>query len=246
MTIKVQPFSLHRSTNDGLLPPFLPEDFFAHASVASSLYNLPRHHSSLTFVMPLTRIRELALIIADKTADIDGKLESAGLPTPSFIVQDQLKVVQEGRAKLPTGLQGHVAFMEHDFFLEQPVKSADVYLLRWILHDWPDAYAIKILRALVPALKPGARVCICEQVLPEFGSLSPYQARGLRSMDLAMLEFHNAKERDVDDWAHLLREADRRFHILDTKQPPGSRLSVIEVCWLSPGLRTDVTNAKEK
>ena len=35
-------------------------------------------------------------------------------------------------------------------------------------------------------------------VLPEPGGRSPYQARGLRGMDLAMLEFHNAKERDVE------------------------------------------------
>ena len=48
--------------------------------------------------------------------------------------------------------------MEHDFFfLEQPVKSADVYLIRWILHDWPNTYAFKILRALVPALNEAWR-----------------------------------------------------------------------------------------
>lgn len=167
-------------------------------------------------------------------------------PSLHFIVQDQPKVVQEGRAKLPTGLQGRLAFIEHDFFSEQPIKSADVYLLRWILHDWPDAYAVKILRALIPALKRGARVRICEQVLPEPGALSPYQTRGLRSMDLAMLEFHNAKERDVDDWVHLFHKADKRFHIVEIRQPPGSRLSMIEVCWMSPSLGTDVTDADEE
>ncbi len=34
--------------------------------------------------MSLSRIRELASIISDKTADIDMKVESAGLCTPSF------------------------------------------------------------------------------------------------------------------------------------------------------------------
>lgn len=167
-------------------------------------------------------------------------------PSLHITVQDQPEVVQEGRSKLPKGLQDRVVFVEHDFFSEQPVKSADVYLLRWILHDWPDAYAIKILRALVPALESGSRVCICEQVLPEVGSLSLYQARGLRSMDLAMLEFHNAKERDMNDWTHLLRKADERFHIVDTKQPPGSRLSVIEVRWLAPDVGNVVTGANEE
>ena len=136
--------------------------------------------------------------------------------------------------------------MEHDFFTEQPIKSADVYLLRWILHDWSDAYALKILRALVPALKPGARLCICEQVLPEPGALSPYQARSLRSMDLAMLELHNAKEREKDDWANLVRRADGRFHIVGIKQPSGSWLSMIEVCWLSPSVEPDLIKGDGK
>ena len=105
---------------------------------------------------------------------------------------------------------------------------------------------IRILRALVPALKPGARVLMCEQVLPEPDTLSPYRARGLRSMDLAMLEFHNAKERDADDWASLLHEADGNLHNVAIQQPSGSRLSVIEVCWRSLGIETIVKNVKEE
>lgn len=163
-----------------------------------------------------------------------------------FVVQDRPEVVQRGRADLPAEFRDRVAFMEHDFFLEQPVKSADLYLLRWILHDWPDTYAVRILRALVPALKPGARLCIFEQVLPEPGAISPYEARGLRSMDLSMLEFHNAKERDKDDWARLLHSADERLHIIGIKQPRGSRLSVIEVGWLPPGVAKTVTNVEER
>ena len=167
-------------------------------------------------------------------------------PSLHFTVQDLPEVVQRGRAKLPVGLQGRVAFMEHDFFMEQPVKSADVYLLRWILHDWPDAYAVKILRALVPALKPSTKLCICEQVLPQPGALSSYEARSLRSMDLAMLEFHNGKERDKDDWEYLLRRADKRFHIVGITQPLGSRLSVIEICWLPSDVTTTVTDIEER
>lgn len=42
-------------------------------------------HQILTVpIMPLTRIRQLASIIVDRTVDIDGKLEATGLPTPSF------------------------------------------------------------------------------------------------------------------------------------------------------------------
>lgn len=82
-----------------------------------------------------------------------------------FIVQDLPGVVEEGRAKLRTEHQNRVSFMAHDFFKEQPVKHADIYFFRWILHDWSDKYCIRILRQLVPAMKEGAKVIVYEAVL---------------------------------------------------------------------------------
>ena len=48
--------------------------------------------------MSLTQIRRLALIIAEKTADIDVKLESAGSPTPSFDPQSSSPLLQDNIA----------------------------------------------------------------------------------------------------------------------------------------------------
>ena len=135
--------------------------------------------------------------------------------------------------------------MKHNFFSEQPIKSADVYLLRWILRDWPDAYAVKIPRALIPVLKHGARLCICENILPEPATLWPHQARELKTMDHAMLQLQKAKECDVDEWDQLLHKADARFHIVKIRQPAGSRLSVIEVYWLSYSIWAGPTAGKD-
>jgi hypothetical protein len=49
---------------------------------------------------------------------------------------------------------------------------------------------------------------------------------------MARLEFHNAKERDIDDWRNLVRTADQRFRFVGFKQPPGSRLATMEVEWV--------------
>ena len=46
-------------------------------------------------------------------------------------------------------------------------EKPDAFLLRWVLHDWPHEYAIKILRGLIPALKAGAKVLIFEYVLDD-------------------------------------------------------------------------------
>lgn len=99
-------------------------------------------------------------------------------PNVKCIVQDLPDTVATAH-KLPE-LGDRVTFMVHDFFKEQPVKGAEVYLFRWILHDWSDKYAIKILQALVPALRIGSRVLIMEAILPdpeEVPSLEHREAR---------------------------------------------------------------------
>jgi hypothetical protein len=74
----------------------------------------------------------------------------------------------------------NVSFMAHSIFEEQPVKGAEVYLYRWIMHNWPDKYCVKILKALVPALKKGARVLVMDMVMPPPGTLPNDLDRKLR------------------------------------------------------------------
>lgn len=102
------------------------------------------------------------------------------IPWMHFIVQDQPDVISVGQTRLPLDMKGRATFMEHYFFRQQPIKAAEVYLLRWILHDWSDAYAIQILRALIPALIQDSKIVICEHVMPEPNSVSIYEARGSR------------------------------------------------------------------
>ncbi|KAL1606537.1 hypothetical protein SLS60_003942 [Paraconiothyrium brasiliense] len=82
-------------------------------------------------------------------------------------VQDLGHIVAAGKAMLPQGLQGSVDFTPHNFFDEQPVKYAGVYLLARIMLNWSDKYCLKILRALVPALKVGSKVLIYEHVFDD-------------------------------------------------------------------------------
>ena len=96
-----------------------------------------------------------------------------------FIVQDLDDTIKDGKEILPQKIEHRIKFMQHDFFTEQPARMADVYFLRWILHDWSDKYALIILRSLVPALKEGARIILYERVLTERPEtrLTEYQAR---------------------------------------------------------------------
>ena len=83
-----------------------------------------------------------------------------------FVIIDLPGTVEQGRAALPKEYDGRIEFMAHDFFAEQTLKQApDMYLFRWIFHNWSDGYCVKILRNLIPALDDGTRVLIYEYVL---------------------------------------------------------------------------------
>ena len=170
-------------------------------------------------------------------------------PTIKCIVQDSLDVVVQGQEGLPADLRGRISFQAHDFFQEQPMKGADVYLLRLILHDWSDKYSKMIIKALIPALKPGAKVVINDRVIPGRGEATYLAEREARSVllcrrmasktdkrfhsdyDMYMLAFQNAKERTADDWTTLFKEVDPRFKITRVYQPPKSSLAVVDVTW---------------
>ncbi|KXJ89575.1 S-adenosyl-L-methionine-dependent methyltransferase [Microdochium bolleyi] len=152
-----------------------------------------------------------------------------------LIVQDLPNVVAAAQSSpqyLDHAHKDRVQFMPHDFFQSQPVAGADVYFLRWILHNWSDARSVAILRALIPALtKKGARVVINDNILPPPGVLSRWQEKRLRSMDMTMMEIQNSRERELQDWKDLLQLADPRFAFVSATTPPGSNLSIITAEW---------------
>jgi hypothetical protein len=52
-------------------------------------------------------------------------------------------------------------------------------------------------------------------------------------MDLTMMEMQNSKERELDDWAKLFEEADKRFDFRGGKQTQDSNLRVLKAEWNS-------------
>ncbi|KAI0015851.1 S-adenosyl-L-methionine-dependent methyltransferase [Xylariomycetidae sp. FL0641] len=125
--------------------------------------------------------------------------------TMRLVVQDlDEKLVREAEKQCPSELAGRVQFMAQDFFTPQPIHGADVYFLRAILHNWPNTYAVKILRNLVPALKPGAKIVLNEPVIPEPDQMPPGMAGRFRGNDLIMLELQNGGDREMGEWEALV------------------------------------------
>jgi SAM-dependent methyltransferase len=87
-----------------------------------------------------------------------------------------------------------------DFF--QAVPAADLYTMKWILHDWSDEQSVQILRNIRHAAQPGASVWIIESTLPADDSPS-----FATLMDVNMLCMTDGQERTVPHYHRLLREA---------------------------------------
>jgi hypothetical protein len=102
-------------------------------------------------------------------------------PDLNFIVQDRPQVAENAHVgpEVAESVAKRVKFVGHDFLTPQTVVG-DVYLFRWIFHAWPDAYVVKILRNLIPALKKGAKVVASDQLMPEPGTVPLVAEREIR------------------------------------------------------------------
>jgi len=84
-----------------------------------------------------------------------------------------------------------------DFFAD-PLPAADAYVLMEVIHDWPDAEALAILRAVRAAAGTGATLLVIETVLPEHGA-DP----GGQSLDIVMLALTGGRERTAQRLGEL-------------------------------------------
>ncbi|KAI0067078.1 S-adenosyl-L-methionine-dependent methyltransferase [Artomyces pyxidatus] len=92
------------------------------------------------------------------------------LPTSFFVVQDLPEVMPIAQANIErrapaAAHEGRIAHEPVNFFEVQPrVGENHVYLLRYILHDWPDHACIAILKNITRVAPPSARFVIIEVI----------------------------------------------------------------------------------
>ena len=107
------------------------------------------------------------------------------------------------------GVIDRCRLMGGDFFNEMPTGS-DLYALKFILHDWPDADCIRILENCAHAMASEGRVLIIEHILPEESGPS-----FARFMDMNMLVLTSGgRERTRQEFTQLLKAAGLRLQRL--------------------------------
>ncbi|GJJ11788.1 hypothetical protein Clacol_006026 [Clathrus columnatus] len=110
---------------------------------------------------------------------------SKNFPTFKFVLQDFAGVMGGARehweVNNPSALnEGRIEFLAHDFFKPQPVKDADLFLLRMITHDWGSSHVITILKHLREAAVPGkTKLLIVDQIAPYACSVPNDEGRNI-------------------------------------------------------------------
>ena len=117
------------------------------------------------------------------------------------------------------GVADRVELKTGNFFESVPA-GADAYMMKFIIHDWDDDRALKILRNIHLVLPSDGRLLLVEMVVPP-GNESHFS----KIQDLEMLVSPGGVERTPDEYRDLLAGAGFELsRIIPTKSP----LSIVE------------------
>jgi O-methyltransferase len=145
---------------------------------------------------------------------------SSTLHSGSATVFDRPQVVGAARQAIEAkNYQARCQAVAGDFFQAVP-QGGDLYVLKFILVDWKDAEALRILRNCRTAITPDGKLPVIEMTIPDANTPSPGQL-----FDLNMLVMTGGQERTHSEYAALLAGAGFR---LNRVVPTGSPFHVLE------------------
>lgn len=125
-------------------------------------------------------------------------------PATSGIILDLEHAAEGAKAVIEgSGVKDRCRFLAGDFFRSIPV-DADLYLLKSVLHDWPDEDAIRILTTCHTAMRPDAKLLVCERVGEDNASSNTQE---FSRSDLHMLVAFGGRERSLAELHRLLERA---------------------------------------
>jgi C-methyltransferase len=144
----------------------------------------------------------------------------AGAPASRGVLYDLARVVASAPNLLrEQNVADRVGIVEGSFFDSVP-GGGDAYILKNIIHDWPDEEAVQILRNVRSAAGPQATVLLIELVIPDHDRDFPG-----KWVDLEMLLNLGARERTAAQYRDLLSRAGFQMtRVVETASP----LSVVE------------------
>jgi O-methyltransferase domain len=103
------------------------------------------------------------------------------------------------------GIADRVALVQGDLFGAIPAK-ADLYLLKWVLHDWSDTDCIRILRNVAATMEGDARLVVIEGVQD---ANTPHPRFSPIDLEMLMVT-EGGRERSVSQFHDLMKASGLR------------------------------------
>jgi SAM-dependent methyltransferase len=142
-------------------------------------------------------------------------------PALRGIVFDRPNIARDAETAIArSGFADRTEVVGGDFF--DAVPPGDLYLLKFILHDWDDENAVKILRRCREAMEPGGRIAIVETIVGDDGG-----GTLAALMDLNMLACAGGRERSLPEFDALLQRAGLRRTAVLTADSPQSVIEAV-------------------
>lgn len=110
---------------------------------------------------------------------------------------DLPRVIEHAQDGPLKSLLNRCSFASGDMFASAP-SGADAYMMKHIIHDWPDEDCIKLLKACRKGVNPGGKLIVIDNVLQQGNDFHPG-----KFLDLQMLIFPGGRERTEKEFREL-------------------------------------------
>lgn len=185
-------------------------------------------------VFPKERLMQLAKSSSPTPLFIDvaGGLGDQCLAVRAFcaissrgiVLQDLAPLIEAASAAREAGIE----CIAHDMWTGQPQKGAAIIYMRNVLHDYPDARAVELLRLQMQAMEDSSILVVDEIVMPQSGV--HWHAADL---DMAMMASLAARERTAELWQRLFAQAGLAMQESFPYSKMGHTAMILAICTAS-------------
>jgi hypothetical protein len=139
--------------------------------------------------------------------------------TPRGVLYDQPQVVDHPDYLTKGGVVDRCDIIGGNFFESVP-SGGDLYILKRIMHDWPDDICAGILRRCRDSVAKNGRVLVVDAVVPPGNQ--PHMSK---TMDILMMVLLDGRERTESEFGDLFARASLRLARI---VPTPATLSIVE------------------
>lgn len=128
-------------------------------------------------------------------------------PDSFGIVFDQPYVVEQTVNLIPIEMKHRCMTMGGSFFEELPADQ-DLYMTKWVIHDWNDEESIRILKNIHKVMPSGGKLLIIDSVIPDDSQNKPHAGKLL---DINIMAMTTGKERTLNEFKYLIEQSGLTF-----------------------------------